>query len=758
MNCAKKLCLAAMLLAFSGSLFAADEPPPLPKDYDQALGDSGDSLWTRIEFRFRAPTDYFYQRLRAAGGEAETIPLPANFSAIVAAPVGNDLVAAGSPSVFPAKHDLPGEVVWYSPKEGTLRATPPLQRHLGEMLALTDGSVLLVGGRLTAGAVRTNAVERVRRTPKGLEIERLPDIPGPVRHGYALAALADGRAMVLGGSDYTYTGCGKCLADTYLLDPKTGTWSPGPKMLEPRADATATRLPDGSVLVAGGWTPGHDWNEEASRTSERWDPRHNAFVAGPALPIAVAMHKAQWAAGTQGRPLLLAGGMARAWESNDAVLAYDDAADQWRTVGENCRGDSKDGGRVQFGTRLHRGTLFAWCGAILYRERKESRLRTSALAIDAEGGYALRRGAAAFAGDGALLAAGGTLADTGTHSTAVDLFGTDGQLRALASLNHARYGARAVALPGGGYLVAGGVGGILHDRPGERPKLPMEWLPGNADPAQARWRDVEPWFSPQDAVTQEADGSLLAVSPAGSVERLRMEVKDGQLRAERTALPGLGRARESGEHGNQTAQVRVKSLPDGRIVAAGGLQRQRAVAVLDDASLDEDAVDSYAEIGEQEISRRYETYDPASQSWRSSAPAGSAGGPVTVLDDGRVVMVTPSRITGDQRPDGTWPASKGLLEISSADGRSWQPFEVAPLVKLDERVRPFVRQGELLLAGAAPKAGTDAPTLLQWYDAGNKRWITLWEAPARSNWREHQGRVILRELAGKRLLIPVEGL
>lgn len=81
-------------------------------------------------------------------------------------------------------------------------------------------------------------------------------------------------------------------------------------------------------------------------------------------------------------------------------------------------------------------------------------------------------------------------------------------------------------------------------------------------------------------------------------------------------------------------------------------------------------------------------------------------------------------------------------------------------MRLDEHARPFVIQGELLLTGAAAKADTGGgPSLLQWYDSGNRRWVTLWEAPANTNWREHLGRVIVRELAnGKRLVIPVEGM
>ena len=755
MNCAKWLCRALVLLAFSSSAHAVDQPPPLPKGYELALGDSGDFLWGQMDFGFRRRTGYTYQRLRVASGDLEAIPLPVDFAANAAVAVGDDVIAVGSPSVFPAKDGLSDEIVWHSSKGGVARAKLPLQRHRGHMLALADRSVLLVGGRLASDSARTNAVERVQRTPKGLAFERLPDIPGPVRHSYALVALADGRAMVLGGSDYTYTGCATCLADTYFLDPKTKTWTDGPKMIERRADATATLLPDGSVLVAGGWTPGHDWNEEASRTTERWDPRHNAFTAGPPLPIAVAMQTAQWAAGPP-RRLLLAGGMARAWESNDSILAYDIAANQWRTVGENCQGNSKGGGRVQFGSRLHSGMLFAWCGSGLSGEHREAPLRTSAIAIDGERGFALRRSGTVLSGQGALLAASGTMADTGTLSAAVDLFGTDGQLRTLAPLNHARRDARAFFLPGGGYLVTGGIGGLLLDR--RHPTLPMEWLPAGSDIAQARWRDLDPWFTPQDATAQEVDGSLLLVSPAGSVERLRMEFKDGQLRAERTALPGLGRPRESAEHGSQSAKVRVRSLADGNIVVAGGLQRQSSVAVLDENSLDEGAVDTYVELGDQEISRRYEIYDLASRTWHTSVPAEGQGGPVAILDTGQVVMLTPSRITGEQRSDGTWPRTQGLMEISSVDGRSWQQIASAPKVRLDDHARLFVLQGKLLLAGESDGQSTGGGTaLLQWYDAAHKRWVTLWEAPPHSNWREHQGRVILRELDGNRLLIPIEG-
>ncbi len=73
------------------------------------------------------------------------------------------------------------------------------------------------------------------------------------RIDYTLTLLPDGRVLAAGGKDlgsdpYKYV----YLATTELFDPATGRWLPGPDLSEPRARHTATLLPDGSVLLAGG--------------------------------------------------------------------------------------------------------------------------------------------------------------------------------------------------------------------------------------------------------------------------------------------------------------------------------------------------------------------------------------------------------------------------------------------------------------------------------------------------------------------------
>jgi WD40 repeat protein len=60
--------------------------------------------------------------------------------------------------------------------------------------------------------------------------------------------LPDGQVLVTGAN----AGGGAPLPSPELYDPATGTWAVTGQMNTPRTDATATLLPDGQVLVAGG--------------------------------------------------------------------------------------------------------------------------------------------------------------------------------------------------------------------------------------------------------------------------------------------------------------------------------------------------------------------------------------------------------------------------------------------------------------------------------------------------------------------------
>jgi hypothetical protein len=111
---------------------------------------------------------------------------------------------------------------------------------------LPDGRVLVAGGYDGATFLKsaevfnpaTNAFTAVNNM-------------AAMRDGAAAAPLPDGRVLVAGG--YYYDGADHYLKSAELYDPATGTFSATGDMATMREGAAAAPLPDGRVLVAGGF-------------------------------------------------------------------------------------------------------------------------------------------------------------------------------------------------------------------------------------------------------------------------------------------------------------------------------------------------------------------------------------------------------------------------------------------------------------------------------------------------------------------------
>jgi hypothetical protein len=160
-----------------------------------------------------------------------------------------------------------GSAELYDPASGTWTATGNMIRIGGEHTAtlLTDGNVLVVAAG-TGEDVDTSA--ELYDPASGTWTATGNMIQSFHRHGFTATRLLDGTVLVAGG-----TPAGE---SAELYDPSSGTWRATGNMIEGRAWHAATLLPDGKVLVAVGTSstcgPASCGSELALASAELYDP------------------------------------------------------------------------------------------------------------------------------------------------------------------------------------------------------------------------------------------------------------------------------------------------------------------------------------------------------------------------------------------------------------------------------------------------------------------------------------------------------
>ena len=108
-----------------------------------------------------------------------------------------------------------------------------------------------VGQGRTVVPVALRRVGAFQRAGTGKGAEACAVLADP-RAAHTATLLGDGRVMLAGGFQVDLNGEVTTLGSVEIFDPVTGTLEPGPELMGPRAFHTATPLPGGKVLLAGG--------------------------------------------------------------------------------------------------------------------------------------------------------------------------------------------------------------------------------------------------------------------------------------------------------------------------------------------------------------------------------------------------------------------------------------------------------------------------------------------------------------------------
>lgn len=178
---------------------------------------------------------------------------------------------SGSSSVLSDRIDILDPATW------TWSAGPrlPQARSACALIPLPGGGGLIVGGILPAGwtntCYRLSADGQTLTQIASLNTTRgVPAVALCLKHG-----VLAGKVVVLGGWN------GSRLYSYEVWDPDADTWTAA------ACDycyfrGAAIELPDGRVLVTGGW--------DAPQQAHYWDPYLNSWAGAPTLPVASDSH------------------------------------------------------------------------------------------------------------------------------------------------------------------------------------------------------------------------------------------------------------------------------------------------------------------------------------------------------------------------------------------------------------------------------------------------------------------------------------
>ncbi len=143
------------------------------------------------------------------------------------------------------------------------------RRYGSAAVLLRNGLVLIIGG-LTSFSKPLNSCELFDPTSQKFFLSKAK--MSIERHHHTASLLPDGRILICGGWNDK-----DCLQTTEIYDPLTDSFSQGPQMLDTKHSHTATTLLNGNILICD------KTYFYLKNATEIYDSKKNLFIKGPRL-------------------------------------------------------------------------------------------------------------------------------------------------------------------------------------------------------------------------------------------------------------------------------------------------------------------------------------------------------------------------------------------------------------------------------------------------------------------------------------------
>ena len=225
-------------------------------------------------------------------------------------PSGKVLVAGGAPGGSSAETYDPATGAW------TITGSMTSVHYFHTATPLLSGQVLVVGGEGNSGSI-AELYDQTHGTWRATASLVSP------RQYHSATLLPSGKVLVAGGQYWVGSGY-VFRTSAELYDTVTGTWTTTGSMASGRNGHTATLLPSGKVLVAGGYSTGGP-----IAAAELYDP-----ASGTWSPAGSMSAVRDWHTGTllPSGKVLIAGGQSSVLDSIANCDLYDPTTGTWSTA------------------------------------------------------------------------------------------------------------------------------------------------------------------------------------------------------------------------------------------------------------------------------------------------------------------------------------------------------------------------------------------------------------------------------------------